>query len=385
MLFTRKIEEYLKEIEQKYRCITLVGPRQSGKTTLARKFFKRFEYLSLENPDIALQARQDPRGFFGGIRSHVIIDEIQKVPELLSYLQEILDDQNDERRFVLTGSNNLKLHAQISQSLAGRTRILTILPFHQSELPMQANSDFFTKSCFQGGYPKIFQQSLNPTEWLSDYYQTYIEKDVRQVLNVGDLPSFDRFVRLCAGRIGQLVNFESLGNDAGVSQPTAKAWVGALETTFVCFRLEPHFKNFNKRLIKSPKLYFYDTGLLCYLLRVTTQEQIVQHPLRGMIFENFIISEIFKYFYNRGQEAPLYFWRDQHGHEVDLVVDKGVHLDLIEIKSGSTFNKEFIKNIEWLSKLQGDSINRCIYTGSRKTTFNGISILPWHELGNEVF
>jgi len=361
-----------------------MGPRQSGKTTLSKALFPKFEYFTFESPDLRSQVLLDPRSFLNSLSS-AILDEIQKVPELLSYIQEILDDPSDSRKLILTGSNNLLLHEKISQSLAGRTRIIELFPLQRAELPKNERINDSYKTLYYGGYPRIFDQKLNPTEWLEDYYRTYVERDVRLLLNVGDLNAFDRFVRLCAGRVGQLINYDSLASDAGISQPTAKAWLSVLQTSYICFLLEPHYRNFNKRLIKSPKLYFMDTGLLCYLLRIKSSDQVSSYPLIGSIFENWVVSEIKKSFHHHGQEAPLYFWRDQHGHEVDLAIDQGDFLFCIEIKSGQTFQHGFINSIIWLNKLQNRQTGACIYGGNRNFQINKIMVRSWkniHEITN---
>ena len=378
-MYKRNIENYLSSISSKYRCLTLIGPRQSGKTTLARKFFADYEYYNFENPDIRDTALYDPRQFLTGIKSSVILDEIQRVPKIVSYLQEILDNNSDKRQFILTGSNNLKVSEQISQSLAGRTRILEILPFARNELPRKIRFEDLDNSLFHGGYPRIYKEQLNPTDWLSDYLVTYVEKDIRHIINIENLRTFDNFLRLIAGRVGQLINYSSLSNDAGITHPTAKKWLSALGASYICFTLQPHFNNFNKRITKAPKVYFYDTGFLCYLLRINNINQLKVHPLRGGIFENWVISEYLKFYANSGKEAPLYFWRDQHGHEVDLVIDKGTYLDLIEIKSGMTFNKDYFKNINWLNKLQKQTNGTCIYGGEKVINLGCRKVIPWNE------
>ncbi len=379
-MYKRHLEEKISELIQQYECITLVGPRQSGKTTLCRKLFPDYQYFSFESPDVLDIFDYDPRGFLNGIKQNAIFDEVQKVPKLLSYLQEILDDRNDKRKFILTGSNNLKLSHNVSQTLAGRTRILQLLPLQRDEIPDECQQKTLDASIFFGSYPRIYDEKLDPTDWLGDYFQTYVERDVRDTINIVDLKRFNQFIRLLGGRVGQLMSFSSLGSDAGVTQPTAKSWFSALESTYICFSLEPHFKNFNKRITKAPKIYFYDTGLLCYLLRIKNSEQLSLHPLKGQIFENWVIAEYMKYFFHQGKEAPLYFWRDQHGHEVDLVIDKGTHLDLIEIKSGQTFQKDFMKNIQWLNKLQNRTEGKCIYGGSNILNVQNMVIEPWDQL-----
>jgi len=383
-MFTRNLENYINSIKPKYRCITLIGPRQSGKTTLSRKLFAGYEYYSFESPDIRQRAVTDPRSFLSGLKSDVIIDEVQKFPDILSYLQEILDDKKDQRRFVLTGSNSLLLSEKISQSLAGRTRIIQVLPLTPEELPLKLRPATVNEALWKGLYPRIYDQDLNPREWFGDYLQTYIEKDVRSLLNISDLITFERFLRLVAGRVGQILNYNNLASDVGIGQPTAKNWLSVLEASFVSFTLAPHFNNFSKRIIKSPKVYFYDTGLLCYLLRIENSSQLATHPQRGSIFENYIVSESHKYFFNQGQMAPLYFWRDQHGHEVDLVIDKGVYLDLVEIKSGQTFHPSFYKNITWLNKLQNRTTGAVIYGGEEQFESEKIKIYPWNKF-NAIF
>ncbi|MBV6492948.1 MAG: hypothetical protein LDLANPLL_00954 [Turneriella sp.] len=375
MLFERAITDYIKKIERKYQCIALYGPRQSGKTTLAKALFPTYDYVSLENPDLRLRVTHDPVGFLKSYTKNLILDEIQRAPELLSYLQERLDFGN--QRFILTGSNNLLLSDKIAQSLAGRVRILHILPLLRSELPHKKQPAYLDMALFQGSYPRIFHEDLSATEWLADYYQTYVEKDVRAVLNVENLAQFDRFIRLMAGRTGQLMNFASLASDTGISQPTAVAWSSVLQASFITFLLQPHFANFSKRVIKAPKVYFFDTGLLCYLLRISSQDQLASHPLRGQIFENWIISEVIKKFYAKGEEAPVYFWRDQHGHEVDLVIDRGSKLELIEIKSSATFHSDFCKQMIWLNSLQDSQGGSIYYGGDENFEFNGFQIKSW--------
>jgi uncharacterized protein len=379
-MFTRNLEALIPEIIARYRCISLVGPRQSGKTTLCRKLFRDYDYYSFESPDVREMLAYDARGLLRSIRHGAIFDEVQKVPELLSYLQEILDDKADSRRFILTGSNNLKLSHNISQTLAGRTRLLQVLPLQRNELPPEKREQTIDATLWRGAYPRIYDENLDAGVWLGDYFQTYVEKDIRDTVNITNLSAFNNFVRLLAGRVGQLLSLNSLAGDAGITQPTAKSWLSALETTYICFTLQPHFNNFSKRIIKAPKIYFYDTGLLCYLLRIRSPEQLALHPLRGSIFENWVIIEMLKSFLNRGKEAPLYFWRDQHGHEVDLVLDAGSHLNLYEIKSGQTFHLEYMKNLDWLNALQGREQGTCIYGGDKRIQLGELTLLPWSAL-----
>lgn len=379
-MFVREIENTLKKVPKTARAIALIGPRQSGKTTLSKTQFPDHQYFSLENPNIQSRALEDPVGFLKSISEHCILDEVQNAPELLSYLQEILDDKSDKRQFVLTGSNSFQLNEKISQSLAGRIRIFTVLPFLRSEIPENLQPKDLDAALWTGSYPRIYDEGLPPQEWIADYYNTYVQKDVRTLLNVSDLTQFDRFIRICAGRCGRLSEFSSIASEVGVSQPTAVRWASILEASFILFRLQPHFKNFNKRIIKSPKLYFYDTGLLCFLLRIQTPEQLSTHPLRGEIFENWVISEYFKLNFSRGKEPPLYFWRDQHGHEVDLVIDASDHLFPIEIKSSASFSTDWGQNLTWFNKLQNFNESMVVYGGDESFKFKEMEVKSWKSI-----
>lgn len=379
-MFDRVLEDKILKSSEQYRVVALVGPRQSGKTTLAKKIFPQHAYLSLENPDTRLRALNDPRSFLSGLPEQSVLDEVQNTPELFSYIQEIVDDKKNRRRFVLTGSNSFQLNEKISQSLAGRIRIFTILPLTISELPASLISPNVDELLLKGLYPRIYDESLDASEWFDGYYQTYLQKDVKAIANVADMNQFDRFVRLCAGRAGCLTDYNAVASEVGVSQPTAVRWSSILESSFITFRLAPHFNNFGKRMIKSPKLYFFDTGLLCQLLRIRNVEQIESHPLRGAIFENFIIAECMKNFFSMGIQPALYFWRDQHGHEIDLIVEKGHQLVPVEIKSGATFHSDWLTNMEWFSKLQPGVNGFLVYGGSTLFTHRGVTAIPWNKL-----
>ncbi len=381
-MYKRDIAARLDESFAGYAAVVLLGPRQSGKTTLARELFPDFEYLSLEDPDVQLRAKDDPRTLLNASpQRSLILDEVQRAPALLSYLQGIIDDPKNRRRFVLTGSHNLLLAEQVAQTLAGRTRLLTLLPLSQHELAANGvlPAQSVDERMFFGGYPRIYDKGLKPTEWLGQYFATYVERDVRAVSNIGDLSTFDRFIRLLAGRVGQLLNLSSLGADAGVSQPTAAAWLSVLKTTYVAMTLEPFFRNFGKRLIKSPKPYFLDTGLLCYLLRITDPAQLATHPLRGAIFENWVVIETLKSFIHAGVEAPRYFWRDSAGHEVDLVLDRGTYLDAIEIKSSATFDPSFNEGLKFFAKLQGHAGGAVVYGGEESFPHGGFAVRGWRN------
>lgn len=382
-MFTRLISSHFEKALSKYKVVTLIGPRQSGKTTLAKALCPNFDYYSLENPEHRRLSLEDPNGFIDSMKKDTIIDEVQRNPEILSFLQEIIDNKKDKRQFVLTGSNSLLLSDKVSQSLAGRSRILKILPLIRNEIPFKLKPSSVFESIFKGSYPRIYNENLDPTEWYGDYVQTYVEKDVRALLNIENIVQFDRFLRITASRAGQLTNFSSLGSEIGISSPTAQKWLSVLQASFISFTLNPHFTNFGKRITKASKIYFYDTGLLCYLLRIQNEQQLVNHPLAGALFENWVVSEFVKYFACSGKEPPLYFWRDQHGHEVDLIIDKGTKLYPIEIKLSQTFHPEFINNILWLNKMQKYHEGQVIYGGKKNYDFQNILVNSWDGIKYE--
>ena len=401
MIIKRHLERRLVQAVKDFPVVTITGPRQSGKTTLGRMALRRHEYVSLEDPDERRLALEDPRGFLSRFSGKVIIDEAQRAPDLFSYIQGIVDTTGRQGQFVLTGSQNFLLLRQISQSLAGRCAILHLLPFSRSEL---AREDLFPieeiakgsgrtlvgkdnnlfETLFTGGYPRIHDKGLAPHDWLSGYYQTYVERDVREVLNVGDLETFGRFMGLCAGRTGSLLNLSSLANDCGITHTTARRWLGVLETSFIIRLLRPHHKNFNKRLVKSPKLYFLDSGLLCYLLRIRSAEDLALHASRGAIFESWVVSEAIKNFTHRGLRSDVYFWRDSAGHEVDLLIDTGGdNLLPIEIKSGQTFNPDFAKELNWWRETSGSGERSgvVVYGGEKSFHYKNIHVLSWRTCG----
>lgn len=382
-MFPRTLSKPIQADLRKYRAVGLVGPRQSGKTTLAKVCAPDFQYVSLENPDSRARAIEDPRLFLKSLNKSAILDEIQYAPELFSYLQEILDNKSDARKFVLTGSNSFQLNEKISQSLAGRIRIHHVLPLTLEELPPKDRPKDIDSLLVKGLYPRIYDKNLEPSKWFSDYYQTYIQKDIKTIINVADNNQFDRFVRLCAGRISHLSEYASIASEIGVSQPTAVRWASVLESSFITFRLAPHFKNFNKRIVKTSKLYFYDTGLLCQLLRIRSAEMLLNHPLRGPVFENFIVAEFFKTYVSHAHDPPLYFWRDQHGHEVDLIADLSDHFVCIEIKSGATFRKEWLKNLEWFSGISKKSKLALLFGGDDSFQTDNCHVYGWRSV-NEV-
>jgi len=351
MLVERAIAPVLKELFSSYPVVTLTGPRQSGKTTLCRTLFPELPYFNLERPDLREATAVDPRGFLARAGDGAIIDEVQRVPELFSWLQAHVDERRRNGMFVLTGSEQFLVSEGISQSLAGRTAILHLIPFSIEEASAIHPGMDTNEMLFTGFYPRIYDQSLHPTQALGDYFETYVERDVRMLGGVRDLSTFQRFVRLCAGRVGQLLNLQSLGNDAGVSHTTAREWISVLEASYVAFLLPPLHANVSKRLIKTPKLYFHDVGLAAYLLGIENASQIETHPLRGALFENMVIAEVLKYRYNSGRRSNLNFYRDSSGLEIDLVYPLANRYLAIEIKAGQTVTTSQIVALDKFHRL----------------------------------
>ena len=348
MMIERNIAPVLRQLASQYPVITLTGPRQSGKTTLAKSLFFDKPYVTLEDLDTRRYAADDPRGFLAEYAQGAILDEIQRAPELASYLQGIVDTDPQPGRFILTGSHQFELMTQVSQSLAGRTTMLRLLPFTLAEvhrLRGGSTSPDLAQHLLTGFYPRIHDQRLNPSQALADYFATYVQRDLRQLAAVHDLHRFERFVRLCAGRIGRLLNLSNLGNDSGVSHATARAWIDLLQSSYIVHLLPPWFTNTGKRLVKAPKLYFYDVGLACWLLGLRSAEQVARDPLWGSLFENFIIMEAMKDRLNAGETAEMYFYRDSEGNEVDLLLPTGGKMHAIEIKAGATVNPDYFKGL----------------------------------------
>jgi predicted AAA+ superfamily ATPase len=352
---------------KEYPTLTILGPRQSGKTTLAKMLFPNHRYINLEEPDNREFAQKYPRDFFKNYPGDLILDEIQRVPDLLSYIQVIADDNNKKGQFVLTGSNQPQIKANIAQSLAGRTADITLLPFSIKELSSAGITLERDEYIYRGFMPRIYSENATPKHLYQNYYATYVERDVRQLINVSNKISFERFIKLLAGRVGQIVNLNSLAGDVGVSQTTLTSWLSVLEASFIVFRLQCYFNNFGKRIVKAPKLYFTDVGLAANLLGIETTEQVFRDPLAGSLFENMIVADAFKSMHKQGRSPGLYYFRNQNGLEIDLILNKGRNLIPIEIKSSVSFDPSFSKNISLFKKLS-DNINEgfVVYGGDKR-------------------
>lgn len=382
-MIEREISNIAKELFKLYPILAITGPRQSGKTTLVKNLFPKMDYVSLEDIDQRSLAQTDPRGFLSNFPNGAILDEIQRVPDLFSYLQSLVDQTNAPSQFVILGSQNFLLMESISQSLAGRVGLLKLLPLSQGEIKkasLMSNSS--EQTMIKGSYPAIYSQNIPSSFFYSNYLATYIERDVRNLKNIGKLDLFTRFVQLCAGRVGQPINYASLASDTGISLNTAKSWIAVLQSSYIVFTLPPYYKNFNKRLIKMPKLYFYDTGLLAYLLRIQNAEQLKTHYAIGHIFENYIISEVLKYKYNRADNADMYFWKDNKAKDIDLLMETSKGIIPIEIKAAKTYNTSAFSNISYYQKISetkntGYVINQT--EKSQKSSFG--NFISWRTLG----
>ena len=373
----------IKQLARKFPAVGLLGPRQSGKTTLAKELFPKKPYISFENQDNVLLATKDPRAFLGQYKNGAIFDEIQRVPQLLSYMQGVIDAQpNKVGLFIITGSQNLLLLESISQTLAGRIAFIHLLPFSFTELEgSKYGKQSLNKLILNGGYPRLYDKKINPVDYYPNYLLTYVERDVRQIKNISNLALFQRFLKVCASRVGQEVNYTSIGNDTGVDQKTIMSWFGILEASFIAFRLQPFYKNLGKRLTQMPKLYFYDTGLCCSLLELENESHVNTHPLRGSLFENLIILELLKARYNNGQRGNLFYWRDRTGNEIDVLIDQSSQVIPVEIKTASTFNTDYVKGINYWKKVNPDTKKAfVIYTG-KSAFLDSSQILNWKDLG----
>jgi len=384
-MIKRKISSKVLQLAGQYPVITIIGPRQSGKTTLCRDLFKHHDYITLEDLDEREFARNDPRGFLKRFTDGAIIDEVQRVPALLSYIQGIVDSSGTPGRFILTGSHQFDLLSSITQSLAGRTAIINLLPFSLDEIyKVKKDIPTIEDVIYYGFYPRIHDKKLNPAEALSFYVNTYIERDLRNIINIKDLSTFDRFLKLCAGRTGQILNLSSIGNDCGINHNTVKNWLSVLEASGIIKLLRPYFKSFNKRLTKSPKLYFLDSGLASYLLGIQEAGQLSSHPLKGALFESFIFSELVKMRYNQVKNDNLYYFRDNTGNEIDIVMDYGIKTVQIEIKSGMTVNTDFFKGLKFYESLSKDAgESHLVYGGDKSYIREDINVISWKDISHK--
>jgi uncharacterized protein len=386
-MIQREAKTKLIDLASKFKAVAVTGARQTGKTTLIKEVFKKKPYVSLENLDMRNFALEDPRGFLATYPNGAVLDEVQRTPNLFSYLQEILDNSKEKGLFILSGSNNFLLQQSISQSLAGRIGYINLLPFsmaelHRAKILPQLDDELMLK----GFYPPVYDQEIPAMDWCHNYIRTYIEKDVRQIKNISDLVVFEKFIRLLAGRTGQELNNLSLSNEVGVDVKTIQSWIGILESSFIIYLLKPHFKNFNKTILKRPKLYFYDTSIVCSLLGIQTAKQMSSYPLRGAIFETMVVGEFVKKRTNAALPINLFYWRDLTGHEIDLIIDKGEVMLPVEIKSGKTINKDFFKNLDYWCKLSGATKSVLMYAGDQtQKRSNGAEVMNWREIMSKEF
>ncbi|MDR2579935.1 MAG: ATP-binding protein [Fibromonadaceae bacterium] len=380
-MIQREISKHVLDMAKEYPALTIIGPRQSGKTTLAKMLFPKHKYINLEEPDIREFAKKYPRDFFKNYSGNLIIDEIQRVPELLSYIQVIVDDNNIKGQFILTGSHQPQIKANIAQSLAGRTAIATLLPLSIKELSDTGIVLERDEYIYKGFMPRIYSENVTPKYLYQNYYSTYVERDVRQLINVGSQNSFERFIKLLAGRIGQIINLNSLAGDVGVSQTTLSSWISVLEASFIVFRLPCYFNNFGKRQIKTPKLYFTDVGLAAYLLGIENPEQVFRDPLVGGLFENMVVAEVLKARYNQGKNAEIYYFRNQNGLEIDLILNEGQSIIPVEIKAGASFDLSFAKNIKLFKGLSDKVKNGYIvYSGDKNIKTENAEFVSFTKL-----
>lgn len=380
----RQLEPEIRTLAQEFPIVAILGPRQSGKTTLARKLFPDFGYVSLEDIDHRDFARDDPRGFLDRFDSGVILDEIQRVPHLVSYLQSFVDEKRQTGRVIVTGSHNFLLMEQSTQSLAGRVGITTLLPFSAHEMK-EFDLDL-AGTLFTGGYPRIYDQSIRPGTFYRNYVATYIEKDIRQITQITKLDDFLRFMRILAGRTGQELNLSAVADQCGIAHGTIREWLSVLEASFLVFRLPPYHKNYNKRIVKNPKIYFTDTGLVCSLLGIREKEQIDYHFLKGALFETFVVSELVKSNFSIGERFGLYFWRDNHRKEIDVILESGMKQTGIEIKSGQTVRSDAFAGLAyWKNLAQEDTPETyLVYAGNESYSRNGTHVVGWRSLYEEL-
>lgn len=379
-MILRVAQAVLINLASQYKAIAVIGPRQSGKTTLVRAVFPEKPYVSLENLEARSYALEDPKAFLNQFPHGAVLDEVQRTPALFSYLQQIIDESDQKAQFILTGSNNFLLQQNITQSLAGRVGYLHLLPFSLSEIQDVAPAQIH-ELLFKGFYPPLYDQNFEIQKWLSNYIKTYLENDVRQLRSIENLVVFEKFLKLCAGRVGQLFNKNALALETGVDSKTIESWIGVLEASFIVLRLQPHHKNFNKRIVKMPKLYFYDVGLASALLGVQEAKQLEFHPFKGNLFENMVIIELLKQRLNTGKANNLYFWRNSRGNEVDVIIDNFDHLIPVEIKVGKTITQEYFKGLNYWNKLTNTSGGKVIYGGEGyQKRSQDLEVIPFEAL-----
>ena len=378
-MYKREITEILKYVSKKFPVVTLTGPRQSGKTTLVKSIFADKKYVTLEDFDTRSFAENDPRGFLNHYSGGAIIDEVQYVPSLFSYIQTHVDSSKIMGEFILTGSQHFLLTEKITQSLAGRTAILELLPCSTRELNL-SDSETLYDTIWRGFYPSVHAQKIEPSIFYKSYLNTYVERDLHSITAIQNMSKFRTFLQLCAGRTGQIINMTSLGNDCGIDQKTVKAWLSILESSYILFILKPHYKNFNKRIIKQPKLYFCDTGLVSYLLGIESAKDVKRHFARGALFENYVAIELLKKRYNSGKDSNLYFWRDSHGAEIDFIIDSGAGLIPIEVKSSETLEISLFKGINYWQKISNIDHGYLVYAGDRSQNRSNVKVLSWNQV-----
>ncbi|OGS21704.1 MAG: AAA family ATPase [Elusimicrobia bacterium RIFOXYA2_FULL_39_19] len=381
MLIKRTAQLTLTKMSAGFPVLTVTGPRQAGKSTLVKTTFPNKEYVTFDNLDVLESAKNDPRGFLARFPQGAVIDEAQRFPELFSYIKVIVDETKKPGLFVLTGSQQFGLVSSITESLAGRTGIVELLPFSIKELQDDDRLPSLNEILFKGLYPPLYDKKLSSNQWFAGYVTTYIERDVRNMLNIRELNTFQRFLRMCAARTGQLLNLSALANDCGISTPTARNWISVLEASYIIYLLQPHFSNFGKRLVKMPKIYFHDTGLACWLLNIQDTGHLALHPSRSALFENLVINDMLKTRYNHGLKSNLYFWRNNLGDEIDVLVDNGAQQIPVEIKSGQTLSDDYFKTLNKWKKITGKETNSyLIYAGNETHTRQSIKAVPWRSI-----
>ena len=384
MIVKREITDHFVYLLSKYPVVTINGPRQSGKTTLVKSVCANKPYFNMESPSDRAAISSDPDAFLRRYSDGAIIDEIQKTPELLSYIQVHVDRLDKKGMFVLTGSSQFELNEKISQSLAGRTGLLRLLPFSINEAAEIQGTVSLEHMLHTGFYPRIIKDKINPETGYADYFETYVQKDIRQLSEIKNLSLFETFTKLCAGRIGQVVNLQNLSSDIGVSAPTIRSWLSLLEASYIVYLLQPFSTKSSKQLLKSPKIYFHDVGLASYLVGIENNKQIITHPLRGQLFENLIVNEALKSFYNQGKRPHFSFCRDNKGKEIDLIITKDTDFIAVEIKASETFNSDFSKNIDYFESSLGSKLKKkvVVYGGVPRGEISGVKVINYSELSS---